>query len=81
MPPSDGPGPGPASVPVAMALALEESRPHAALRRLHDRFEVLTAALGTSSSAGLALAGAPESAEHVLRRADPATHLQKRYRA
>lgn len=53
----------------------------AALRRLRDRFELLTAALGTSFSAGIAVAGSNEAAERVVARADEAMYLQKRTRA
>lgn len=53
----------------------------AALRRLRDRFERLTAALGTSFSAGIAVAGLGETSERVLMRADQAMYRQKRSRA
>jgi diguanylate cyclase (GGDEF)-like protein len=53
----------------------------AALRRLRDRFEVLTAPLGTSFSAGIAVAGVGEPAERVMMRADQAMYRQKRSRA
>jgi diguanylate cyclase (GGDEF)-like protein len=53
----------------------------AALRRLRDRFEQLTAELGTSFSAGIALAGLGEAAESVVMRADQAMYRQKRSRA
>jgi diguanylate cyclase (GGDEF)-like protein len=53
----------------------------AALRRFRDRFEVLTQPLGTSFSAGIAVAGAGEPAEHVVMRADQAMFRQKRSRA
>lgn len=53
----------------------------AALRRLRDRFEVLTEPLGTSFSAGIAVAGTGEPAEHVVMRADQAMYRQKRSRA
>jgi diguanylate cyclase (GGDEF)-like protein len=53
----------------------------AALRRLRDRFEQLTAPLGTSFSAGIALAGIGEAAERVVMRADQAMYRQKRSRA
>jgi diguanylate cyclase (GGDEF)-like protein len=53
----------------------------AALRRLRDRFEALTAPLGTSFSAGIAVAGASEPAERVVMRADQAMYRQKRARA
>lgn len=53
----------------------------AALRRLRDRFEVLTASLGTSFSAGIAVAGTGEAAERVVMRADQAMYRQKRTRA
>ena len=53
----------------------------AALRRLRDRFEQLTAPLGTSFSAGIALAGMGEAAERVVMRADQAMYRQKRLRA
>jgi diguanylate cyclase (GGDEF)-like protein len=53
----------------------------AALRRLRDRFEALTAPLGTSFSAGIAVAGTGEPAERVVMRADQAMYRQKRSRA
>jgi diguanylate cyclase (GGDEF)-like protein len=53
----------------------------AALRRLRDRFESLTAALGTSFSTGIAVAGSNEAAERVVTRADEAMYQQKRARA
>jgi diguanylate cyclase (GGDEF)-like protein len=53
----------------------------AALNRLRDRFESLTAPLGTSFSAGVAVAGPSESAERVVMRADQAMYRQKRARA
>ena len=53
----------------------------AALRRLRDRFEQLTAPLGTSFSAGIAVAGMGEAAERVVMRADQAMYRQKRLRA
>jgi diguanylate cyclase (GGDEF)-like protein len=53
----------------------------AALRRLRDRFEALTAPLGTSFSAGIAVAGPGEDADHLVTRADQAMYRQKRSRA
>jgi diguanylate cyclase (GGDEF)-like protein len=53
----------------------------AALRRLRDRFEALTSPLGTSFSAGLAVAGPGEPAEQVVMRADEEMYRQKRSRA
>jgi diguanylate cyclase (GGDEF)-like protein len=53
----------------------------AAIRRLRERFESLTASVGTSFSAGIAVAGAGETAERVLMRADQAMFRQKRSRA
>lgn len=53
----------------------------AALRRLRDRFEALTQPLGTSFSAGIAVAGIGEPAERVVMRADQAMYRQKRSRA
>ena len=53
----------------------------AALKRLRERFEALTAPLGTSFSAGVAVAGASEPAERVVMRADQAMYRQKRARA
>ena len=53
----------------------------AALRRLRDRFEELTAPLGTSFSAGIAVASDGEAAERLLMRADEAMYRQKRSRA
>ena len=66
------------------AVLLVDVTPHeadAALRRLRDRFEVLTAPLGTSFSAGIAVAGAGEAAEHLMTRADEAMYRNKRARA
>jgi len=53
----------------------------AALGRLRERFESLTAPLGTSFSAGVAVAGPSEQAERVIMRADQAMYRQKRARA
>ena len=53
----------------------------AALGRLRERFEALTAPLGTSFSAGVAVAGPSEPAERVVMRADQAMYRQKRARA
>lgn len=53
----------------------------AALNRLRDRFESLTAPLGTSFSAGVAVAGPSEQAERLVMRADQAMYRQKRARA
>ncbi len=53
----------------------------AALRRLRDRFEALTAPLGTSFSSGVAVAVTGELAERVVTRADEAMYRQKRARA
>jgi len=53
----------------------------AALRRLRDRFEALTTALGTSFSTGIAVAGSNEAAERVVMRADEAMYQEKRSRA
>jgi GGDEF domain-containing protein len=53
----------------------------AALGRLRARFEELTALLGTSFSAGIALAGMGEAAESVVMRADQAMYREKRLRA
>ena len=53
----------------------------AAVRRLRDRFEALTAAFRTSFSAGIAVALANETAERVIMRADEAMYRQKRARA
>jgi len=53
----------------------------AAMRRLRDRFEQLTAPLGTSFSAGIAVATSGEAAERVVMRADQAMYRQKRLRA
>ncbi|MDB4946933.1 MAG: hypothetical protein JWP97_6467 [Labilithrix sp.] len=52
----------------------------AALRRLRDRFEVLTQEYGTSFSAGIAVAGAGEDAERLVTRADEAMYRNKRVR-
>jgi diguanylate cyclase (GGDEF)-like protein len=49
--------------------------------RLRDRFERSTAALGTSFSAGIAIATEKEAAEHLLERADAAMYRDKRERA
>jgi len=53
----------------------------AVLRRLRDRFEELTAPLGTSFSAGIAVAGQGEEAERLVTRADEAMYRQKRSRS
>jgi diguanylate cyclase (GGDEF)-like protein len=53
----------------------------AALQRLRERFEALTAPLGTSFSVGIVVAGVSEQAERVLMRADQAMYRQKRARA
>lgn len=53
----------------------------AALRRFRDRFEALTAPLGTSFSAGIAVAVVGEHAERLITRADEAMYRQKRSRA
>lgn len=66
------------------AILLLDASPaeaEAALTRLRDRFEALTAPLGTSFSAGLAFAGTGEPAERVIMRADQAMYRQKRARA
>jgi diguanylate cyclase (GGDEF)-like protein len=66
------------------AILLVDASPEeadAALRRLRDRFEQLTVPLGTSFSAGIAVAGAGEAAESVVMRADEAMYRQKRVRA
>ena len=66
------------------AILLLDASPaeaEAALTRLRDRFEVLTAPLGTSFSAGIAIAGTSEPAERVIMRADQAMYRQKRARA
>jgi diguanylate cyclase (GGDEF)-like protein len=53
----------------------------AALNRLRERFESLTAPLGTSFSAGIVVAGVSEQAERVVMRADQAMYREKRARA
>ena len=53
----------------------------AALQRFRDRFEALTAPLGTSFSAGLAFSAVGEDAESLITRADRAMYRQKRSRA
>jgi diguanylate cyclase (GGDEF)-like protein len=66
------------------AILLVETSPAeaaAALARLRTRFEELTAPLGTSFSAGIALAGMGEAAERVVMRADQAMYREKRLRA
>ncbi len=66
------------------AILLLDASPaeaEAALTRLRDRFEALTAPLGTSFSAGVAVAGTSEPAERVMMRADQAMYRQKRARA
>jgi diguanylate cyclase (GGDEF)-like protein len=66
------------------AILLLDASPaeaEAALTRLRDRFEALTAPLGTSFSAGVAVAAAGEVAERVVMRADQAMYKQKRARA
>ena len=66
------------------AILLLDASPaeaEAVLTRLRDRFEALTAPLGTSFSAGIAVAGTSEPAERVIMRADQAMYRQKRARA
>ena len=66
------------------AILLLDASPaeaEAALTRLRDRFEALTTPLGTSFSAGIAVAGVGEVAERVVMRADQAMYRQKRARA
>jgi len=53
----------------------------AALRRLREQFEVLTAPLGTSFSAGIAVATVGEDGDSLVTRADEAMYRQKRTRA
>jgi diguanylate cyclase (GGDEF)-like protein len=52
----------------------------AAVARLRARFEELTTPLGTSFSAGIAVAAPNETAERVMSRADEAMYQQKRSR-
>jgi diguanylate cyclase (GGDEF)-like protein len=66
------------------AILLVDASPaeaEAAVGRLRARFEELTAPLGTSFSAGIALAGMGEAAERVVMRADQAMYREKRLRA
>jgi diguanylate cyclase (GGDEF)-like protein len=53
----------------------------AVIQRLRDRFEQLTKPLGTSFSAGIAVAGQGEEAEALVTRADEAMYRQKRARS
>jgi diguanylate cyclase (GGDEF)-like protein len=53
----------------------------AALQRFRARFEALTAPLGTSFSAGLAVAEIGDDADSLVTRADGAMYRQKRSRA
>jgi diguanylate cyclase (GGDEF)-like protein len=53
----------------------------AAVQRLRARFEALTVPLGTSFSAGIAVAGAGEPAERLVMRADEAMYREKRARS
>lgn len=53
----------------------------AVMRRLRDRFEELTAPLGTSFSAGIAVASQGEEAERLVTRADEAMYREKRTRS
>lgn len=62
-------------------LDVTPAEAYAALRRLRERFEAETAELGTSFSAGIAVAGRSELAEALLVRADEAMYRQKRERA
>jgi diguanylate cyclase (GGDEF)-like protein len=64
-----------------LLVDLSPAEADAALRRLRDRFEELTAPLGTSFSAGIAVAGPGEDAEQLVTRADQAMYRQKRSRA
>jgi diguanylate cyclase (GGDEF)-like protein len=64
-----------------LLLGASPSEAAAALKRLRDRFEALTLSHGTSFSVGIVVAGAGESAERVVMRADQAMYRQKRSRA
>lgn len=64
-----------------LLLGASMAEAEAAVRRLRDRFEALTAPLGTSFSAGIVVAGTGESGEAVMMRADEAMYRQKRSRA
>lgn len=66
---------------VVLFLDVTPAEAYAALRRLRERFEEATAELGTSFSAGIAVAGHAEVAEALLVRADEAMYRQKRARA
>ena len=66
------------------AILLVDASPAAAaaaVARLRTRFEELTAPLGTSFSAGIALAGMGEAPERIVMRADQAMYREKRLRA
>jgi diguanylate cyclase (GGDEF)-like protein len=66
------------------ALMLVDASPeesHSAVDRLRDRFESLNAPLGTSFSAGIAIAEASSTADSLVARADQAMYEDKRHRA
>ncbi len=64
-----------------LLVDVEPAEADAALRRLRDRFEELTTPLGTSFSAGIAVASPGEEAEQLVTRADEEMYRQKRLRA
>lgn len=61
-----------------LLLNVSPAEAEAAVARLRARFEARTAELGTSFSAGLAIAEEGEVAEDLLARADAAMYLEKR---
>jgi len=64
-----------------LLVDVSEAEAEAALRRFRERFESLTAPLGTSFSAGVAFSTEGEDAESLVTRADQAMYRQKRSRA
>ena len=64
-----------------LLVDVSEAEAEAALRRFRERFESLTAPLGTSFSAGVAFSTEGEDAESLVTRADQAMNRQKRSRA
>ena len=64
-----------------LLVDVSEAEAEAALRRFRERFESLTAPLGTSFSAGVAFSTDGEDAESLVTRADHAMYRQKRSRA
>jgi len=64
-----------------LLLDVDEARARAAVARLRHRFEVRTAAFGTSFSSGIAMAQPHDTTEDLLARADAAMYREKRTRS